>query len=328
MTESTDPDLSWTDAEDTYCVWSFLMNPIGGITDHCRMPPGRQIRDLLPRFREIIASPLLQERVLAYCGGDIVRLHRVMFAPLEDFAIAKVQHYLHTTNGETIIDVFGPYFHLSRSPASVFSRIALQVTRGSNSWSTQLQAYQRFKDLIYQKTSGTQLVEISTKPEDIEPALLDEKLEPLKRAVLFDTVGQMYAHVQERFSESDFFALRGSGKAFFCSRACTTIGRRTAADPIDVDIGEFAGKHASRLHATISLAWDMAFYLEVIGRFVIVNGSVFPTGKIVKLRDLDVLDIGTYVCMFMENVNLMAELRATLDQEPDPEQEEDKPEYD
>jgi hypothetical protein len=311
MAADASPDLSWTAEEDAYCVWSFMMNPICGQTEHSRIPAGRAPRDLLPRFHAILASRALQERVLGHC--DVVRLHRVLFSPLEDLAIAKAQRCLRTNNGEQILEAFGPWFHASRSPSSVVSRICLHQMRGAGSWSAQLQAFQRFRDAVAQRTAGAPLADVAARAEDIEPHLLDERLEPVRRAPVFESVGQMRAHVQARFAQSDLFALRGPGRAVFCAHAVTTVGRRTAAAEADVDIGPFAGKGASRVHATISFAWDMQFYLEVGGRLVIVNGAVFTAGKTVRLRDLDVLDIGGYVCVFVENAKLMGELRAALD---------------
>jgi hypothetical protein len=305
------PDSSWTDEEDAYCVWSFFMNPVGSLCDYTTPPPGKTISQMLDRFRVIMASKPLQKRVLEHCRGDIIRFHRVRFTVLEDFAIANAQRLLRTTNAMKILEVFGHSFHASRSSDSILGRMTLLQSRGVNVWSVQHTLYQRFKNGILKDLPPEELVSIPTTAADIAPFTHNPSVDApgFYTEQFFDTVGQLHAHIQPRFARCQFYALRGRGKTIFCSRVHTTIGRRTPSNSVDVDLSVFGFKQISRLHATITLFTDLSFYLEVVGRFVIVNGVVIRNGNVVKLRDGDVVDIGMYLFMFVEHVALMKELR-------------------
>jgi hypothetical protein len=311
MSDDAIQGSSWTDEEDAYCVWSFFMNPIGSLCDYTTPPPGKTISQMLDRFRVIMSSKPLQTRVLNHCRGDIIRYRRARFTPLEDFAIANAQRLLRTTNPMKILEGFQHGFHLSRSPDSILGRMTLQQSRGVNAWNVQHTLYQRFKNGILKDFPAEQLVAIPTTVDDIAQFARDPSPDApsFRTEQFFDTVGQLHDHIQPRFGRCDFYALRGRGQPFFCSRAHITIGRRTPSNSVDVDLSVFGLRQISRVHARITMCIDLNFYLDVVGRFVIVNGVVVRNGNVVKLRDRDVVDIGTYVFMFVEHVALMEQLR-------------------
>jgi hypothetical protein len=303
----------WTAEEDTYCVWSFFMNPVGQLCDHTGVPNNRPVSSLQLRYSQIMSSSALQDRVVQYCHGDVVRFRRVKFTKLEDYAFLNAQRLLHTTNAAKILEMFTSCFHPSRSVSSVAARANLNSVRGVQSWSAQYAIYCKLKNSIAKDVPDEELVPIATRPADLVP-FVRKSGSMLRPENFFEAVGQLSTHIQPRFSPCDFCALRGPGKAIFIAKAKVTIGRRTHSSVVDVDLNL---KKVSRVHAVISFCTDLRFYIEVLGPMVLVNGELFVTGNVVRLNHGDVVDIGTYVCMFVEHVDLMDKLRAAAAR-PDP----------
>jgi hypothetical protein len=298
-------DEDWTAEEDAYCVWSFFMNPVGQLCDHSGVPNNRPVSDLQRRYLQIMSSPDLQDRVLRYSHGDVIRFRRVKFTKLEDYAFLNAQRLLHTTNAAKILELFTSCFHPSRSVSSITARANLNSVRGVQSWSAQYAIYCKLKNSIARDVPSDQLVPIPTQPADLVPFIRKSGC-MLRPENFFETVGQLSSHIQSRFSPCDFYALRGPGKAIFLSKAKVMIGRRTHSSVVDVDLNL---KKVSRVHAVISFCTDLRFYIEVLGPMVLVNGELFVAGNVVRLQHGDVVDIGTYLFMFVEHVDLMDKLR-------------------
>jgi hypothetical protein len=182
--------------------------------------------------------------------------------------------------------------------------MTLNYARGWNP-QAQAQAYAKYRQTLQKEVSDSAIVDIPARLEDLE----EHVWPPVHRKARFSTVRNLYAHVQGQLSMTDFCALAGVRRTFFCSQASTVIGRSTFTNVVDIDLGALGFPQVARRHAILALYSDLNFYLIVKARYAIVNGERFTDGQIVRLKDLDVVDIGQYVFLFVEHADLMAELR-------------------
>ena len=175
----------------------------------------------------------------------------------------------------------------------------------------------RYKNNLIKAASREELddVDINLTPEDVAKYTIQNIESQLKPLNFFQTVGDMLDHIQPYFSKNDFYAIRGPGMPIMINKPSVNIGRKTLFDEdieIDIDLSHFNLKKVSRLHANIRLASDMNFYLTVFGRNAIINGELFIKGKIIQIHNSDVIDLGGFVFIFVENGELMNQLRHAL----------------
>lgn len=297
----------WTAEDDAYIVWSFFMQPIAGICDHLGIPNGRSPKFLQQRFFEIMNDDVLMNRVYEYVEGDLVCYKRVKFSPYEEFQVLNAERLLKTTTPTRLIDVFWPCFHATRSGSSIVAHTFLLQNRNIRTFKQIHQSYIKWKDSLVKGTSESELVKLSLTEEDLMPFLKGYVGNESKTAQTFLTVESMIDKVAEGFRPRDYYALGGAGSPFYISKQVAVIGRRAFGNQVDVDLATY--KKVSRVHAEISLCSDLNFYIECKGRNIIVNGEVFVTGEFVRLNHGDLIDIGGYACIFVENTELMKQER-------------------
>jgi hypothetical protein len=261
----------------------------------------------MSRFREILASHDLQRRILLHCHHDLVRFRLVHFTTVEDFATAKANVLFNNPTLSTTLEVFGPYFHLSRSDRSLQARVTLNQSRGMDP-DAPIQAHLRFSRAIASEIPDPSEAPIKLRIEDVRPHVWPSMV---TAATDFVTVRDLAAYVEGQFRPTDLFALVGKGRPIISPRAFCVIGRSVGTNNPDLDLGADGYKGVSRRHATIALYSDLEFYLTVLSKYVIVNGFVFQMGEVVRLKQLDVIDIGHFPFIFFEHQTVMAELRAT-----------------
>lgn len=93
-------------------------------------------------------------------------------------------------------------------------------------------------------------------------------------------------------------------------KATVTLGRATPLTHPDIDLSGYCMQSIARIHCEVSLRSDLEFYLKVFARDVLVDGQLFKTGDIVRLRDGCMVDVGVPF-IFVENPVMMEKLRET-----------------
>jgi hypothetical protein len=133
----------------------------------------------------------------------------------------------------------------------------------------------------------------------------DEQIGPApSRIVRTVTFAEVRANLRKQFQSNNIAALYGRRGVEMISKTAVTIGRATPQGKPDVDIGGYLMPGIARVHCRISLRSDMAFYLEVIGRDVVVNGNLFYNGQFVSLADSAIVDVVGIPLLFLENPDL------------------------
>lgn len=92
------------------------------------------------------------------------------------------------------------------------------------------------------------------------------------------------------------------------TKAVVTLGRATPLTHPDVDLAGYCIQSIGRIHCKVSLKADLNFYLECIGRDVIIDGMLFRHGSKIKLNDGSLIDVGVPL-LFVENIDFLEKLR-------------------
>ena len=207
------------------------------------------------------------------------------------------------------MELFQSTFHLTRSSNSI---TALQFKKKQQTYNIALQSFLAYKKALISSCTKEELDEIvfDYTPDDFAPYLIQNLAKQLTPVNIYQTFGDIINYIQIPFRKNDFYALRGPGSPRIINKACCKIGRQSLFnDDIDICITNQNLKKLSRHHATINLTTDMNFYMTIFGSNAIVNGIVFEKGKIVKLNHGDIIDLGGYLFIFIENLTLMSTLR-------------------
>lgn len=305
--------IEWKPEDDAYCVWAFIMGPIGGINEFSSPRDDIPVDSLQDRFFEIMKSGELQRKVNKYMKGDIVHFHRVKFSLLEKYQMFNAARLLKTTNPTKILKVFQPYFHLTRTPNSI---VAQQFKEKLFTYANFLAHFLKFKKnaLLSSTPEERDEIDLNLHSKDLSPYTIPNIAQRLIPLNFFQSFGDIIDHIQPLFSKSDFCALRGPGTPILINRAVVTIGRKSFFnDEIDIDLSHYGNsKKISRHHATLMLASDMHFYMTIFGQNAIVNGGLIQKGKVVRLSNGSIVDLGGYLFVFVENRGLMSQLREGL----------------
>lgn len=308
--QNAEEEIIWKPEDDAYSAWGFMLNPIGGICDFITIPNDIPINLLQDRFFEILKSPDLQRRANKYMKGDIVHFHRVKFSIIEDYQSFNAIRLLRTNNPSKILRLFQPTFHLTRSANSITS---LQFKKKQQTYNNALQSFLAYKKALISSCTKEELDEIvfDYKPDDFAPYIIQNLAKQLTPMNIYQTFGDIINHIQIPFRKNDFYALRGPGSPRIINKATCKIGRQSSFsdEDIDVCITNQNLRSLSRHHATINLTTDMNFYMTIFGSNAIINGIVFERGKIVKIIHGDIIDLGGYLFIFIENLTLMSTLR-------------------
>jgi hypothetical protein len=114
----------------------------------------------------------------------------------------------------------------------------------------------------------------------------------------------------EQMIGRDFGALVVAGPVRVLKKARMVFGRASPKWKPDVNVADLNLQSISRLHCTIALAVDLNLDVKCDGNSMIVNGSVFGKGSMVRLNDHDIIDYGGACFVFFENEALLEQLRS------------------
>ncbi|KAK8900303.1 Microspherule protein 1 [Tritrichomonas musculus] len=315
--EAGETEIVWTPKYDAYSIWGFMMNPIGGICDFLSVPDDIPKNLLQDRFFEILKSPELQKRANKYMNYDLVHFHRVKFSIPEEYQTFNASRLLRNNNPIKILRFFQPTFHLTRSPNSI---VALQFKKKqmNTNYNTCLSEFIKYKKYLISLCTKEELDELNFDytPDDFAPYIIQNLAQQMTPVNIYQTFANIANYLQIPFRKNDFYAIRGPGSPHIINKAICKIGRQSlfSEDGLDVCITNSKLKKLSRHHATISLSTDMNFYLAIYGENAIVNGLIFRKGKIIRIRNGDVIDLGGYLFIFIENMSLMSSLREACSQ--------------
>jgi hypothetical protein len=112
--------------------------------------------------------------------------------------------------------------------------------------------------------------------------------------------------VRAHFEPKYIAALFGRNGIEMIQKTIVTLGRISPYAKPDIDLANYRVQSVARVHCAISLRSDLCFYLEVIGRDVVVDGQLFYKGQFVRLNDEAIVDICGIPFLFFENPMLRA----------------------
>ena len=307
-------DKDWTPAQDALCVWLCLSCPFSEFQKHQTALVGKTAKEIVDRFKVIMEDESLMQRVNAECNGDILSYKTVPWTNLETFNLIRLVHYNKKCVATGFLEKFPTLFHPTRTPSSVSSNYEKLRQKDQASIESQKTLFKGFQDKISEAVKGVEPAPFPGVDDPVRAVsqLISEENDDLKekeeetKKMSFETIT---SKCNGKWPKNAFAALVGHGPIRWIKGTRIVFGRASPKCQPDIDLADLSLQSISRQHCAISIRTDLNFYLECIGAIVIVNGTVFKKGSVVRLHDRDVLDIGGAPFVFVENPTLMESLR-------------------
>lgn len=145
---------------------------------------------------------------------------------------------------------------------------------------------------------------------DAYPIRLPEKIAKPKKKKEMDVniVASIRKKALARIKPKTLAALIGRRGVIEIAKATVTLGRATPLTHPDIDLSGYCMQSIARIHCEVSLRSDLQFYLRVFARDVIIDGQLFKTGDVIRIRDGCMIDVGVPF-IFVENPEMIKKLR-------------------
>ncbi|EAY21790.1 FHA domain containing protein [Trichomonas vaginalis G3] len=304
----------WSASEDTLVVWLVLSCPFSEFSKQAAALPNRSPSEIVERFTVIMNDPELTERVNHESHNDILSYRPVPWTTLETYNLVRLCHQNKRCIPTTFLERFPSMFHPSRTATAITTMDEKLRQKEQSSIESQNAIWRQYQDEIYKFVDNHDLVAFpgSEDPvKDVTEFIKSEtdnllKQEEQTKGLSFDVIT---SKVEGKWTKKSFAVLVGGTDVRLIESTNVVFGRASPKCKPDVDLAYLNLQSISRRHCAIKLCTDLRFYIECLGAIVIVNGSIFKKGSIVRLHDKDIIDIGGAPFVFVENHSLMDSLR-------------------
>lgn len=319
MSEVLPPDprtIIWTPQDDALVVWLLLCCPFSEIQRPLQMLQNKRPEAIVSRFNEIINNPDLIQRVNSECRNDIIGYKAAPWTKHETLSLIRLVHNNRKCNHLQFLLKFPMLFHPSRTASSLNATNVRLKSKDHSTLSDQLLQFNAAVDKIHEECKDLELLpfpgeeDFQEDPKTVIEKLIyppePEKEESSMQEYSIETFRQI---ASEKMTKKTFAALITSGSVKLVEKCRTIFGRASPKCNPDVDLAEFNKQSISRIHCGIFLAKDLNFYIECIGKMIMVNTCIFQKGSIIQIHDGDLLDIGGVPFIFFENRELLTSIR-------------------
>lgn len=312
---SSAPATQWTAIDDTFVVWLVLCSPFSEfkrVFSSIQELQSKKLETIIPRFLEIMDSPELIDRVNTECKGDIVSYRTATWARHEQLSLLRLVRNNKKCSPQVFLSKFSTLFHPCRSSSALMTSMRLHTKEGS--FENQLAQFKEYCDAIHKEVEGKELLPFpgscANPVSEVERVLEQEKLDADVPALEKD---ETFADLRKRASEfmtvKTLACMVGEGNIRPIRKPKVVFGRSSPRCKPDIDLADLRLQSVSRNHCLLFFATDLNFYIKCLGNMVMVNGTMYKRGEIIKIHDRDLVDIGGCVFVFLENLELMRALR-------------------
>ncbi|KAH0786765.1 FHA domain containing protein [Histomonas meleagridis] len=306
----------WTAQDDATVVWLLLCCPFSEFQRLLPTLQNKKVSSIGERFLEIINSEELLQRVCMTTHNDIIAYKAAPWTLLEQLSLVRLIHNNKKCNQVQFLSKFPMLFHPSRTASSLNAANVRLNSKDQASLEYQLNSFREYCKNIHNEVADMELLPFPGPPdykEQIQNYIQNENFKPDEPQIQRDqNIESIRQRAKERMTKKTFAVLVGPGNIRIIDKCKVVFGRRSPKCTPDIDLSDLCLQSISRLHCSISLATDLRFYLEVLNNYVLVNGIQFGKGKFILLNDRDLIDIGGACFIFLENDDLMNQLRGAL----------------
>lgn len=304
----------WTAAEDTLVVWLVLSCPFSEFQKQAVSLSNRTPGEIIERFTVIMNDKALTDRVNHECNSDILSYRPVPWTTIETYNLVRLCHQNKHCAAAAFLERFPALFHPTRTPTTItaYEEKLRQKEQGTiesqnilwRQYQDDINKFIEKHDLVPFPGSDDPKTEVSEFMKQESDILL--KQEEQAKNFSFDVIT---SRVQDKWTKKSFAALIGGTGVRYIESTNVVFGRASPKCKPDIDLADLKLQSISRRHCAIKLCTDLRFYIECLGAIVIVNGTIFKKGSVVRLHDKDIIDIGGAPFVFVENHSLMDALR-------------------
>lgn len=308
-----DPRSNYWSAKDDACVFYILaICPFIDIKRNIKMLPRKTSVDIYDRFKKIMKTPQLQDRLMQRFSGNFVD-DSLPFSESEIYAMSKIFRDSHRKAIDTVAGI--PYlFNPIRTPDAIFKQVIhmkkkLQLNDYQSNY--YIRRYLTFvKKIRSIKTVHSYHEKIQLESGSLSKKLKNKPIEYISNNKSFDDIETF---LNSQFRSSDLAILFGFMSIHKIQNTRVIVGRQSPKVKVDINLSMYCMQTVCRQHCGISFCSDGKFYLTVFGRDVFINGELFYKNQNIQLKNHDIIDVGGIPLMFVENPTFRMKVNALFE---------------